>query len=338
MALIRRVIKGTPLTFAEGDANLVYLEGLATNTGSFAVTTDSNSFSGSQIIAGNLNITGSTSLTGSLNVSGSITTTGTLTVRTLVVEFISSSITYSSGSNKFGDQTSDTQTFTGSVGITGSLSSIGAFSITNNISASNSTQLSFGSNLFLQTSGSSATNAFEIRPYGNTDSLSSYKFTQPTLTAGYQQSITFDKNNASITISNGNADGGFTLSRPNGNGFESRLTSGNSGTSIPGIMTFYTSGSERMRIDGSGSLLIGTNTSNGYLTNINGANTTTYPSGALYVTGSSSFTGSVNISGSLNINNNINITSGSINIATGSISIAGANILNTALAYSIIFG
>jgi hypothetical protein len=339
MALVRRLIKNSPLTFAEGDANLVYLEGLAINTGSFATKAGDNSFSGSQIITGSLNVIGSTLLTGSLTVSGSITTTGTLTVRTLVVEFISSSITYSSGSNKFGDQTSDTQTFTGSVGITGSLSSIGALSITNDISASNSTQLSFGpgtaagSNLFLQSSGSSGTNALEIRPYGvnfSQDSQS-YIFRQP-LGAAWGQSMVFDKNNSSITILNGNSDGGATLSRPTGNGFESRLTSGISAGGITGILTFYTSGSERVRIDGSGSLLVGTTTNNGYATIINGSNTTNFPRGALYVTGSSSFTGS------LNITNNISIASGSINITTGSISIAGANILNTALAYSIIFG
>ena len=323
MALIRRVIKGTPLTFAEGDANLVYLEGLATNTGSFAVTTDSNSFSGSQIIAGNLNITGSTSLTGSLNVSGSITTTGTLTVRTLVVEFISSSITYSSGSNKFGDQTSDTQTFTGSVGITGSLSSIGAFSITNNISASNSTQLSFGSNLFLQTSGSSATNAFEIRAYGGSTYINGgYAFLQPTQ-PGYNNNITFNQPNSSITIVNGNSDSGVTLSRPGINTGESRLTSGPNYNSSLSFITFYTLGNERVRIDGSGSLLVGTTTSNGYATIINQTNIANFPSGALYVNGSSSFTGSLNTSGSLSsigafsITNNIS-ASNSTQLSFGS--------------------
>jgi hypothetical protein len=57
MALIKRTTKGSPLTFAEGDANLVYLEALALsgsggsiNTGSFA-TTGSNIFTGNQIIS-----------------------------------------------------------------------------------------------------------------------------------------------------------------------------------------------------------------------------------------------------------------------------------------------
>jgi hypothetical protein len=48
---------------------------------------------------------------------------GTITAQTLVVQTISSSIIYSSGSNKFGDELTDSQQFTGSVTITGSLNS-----------------------------------------------------------------------------------------------------------------------------------------------------------------------------------------------------------------------
>jgi hypothetical protein len=59
MALTKRLVKGSPLTFAEGDANLDYLAALATNTGSFAIT-GSNQFNGNQIISGSVAITGST--------------------------------------------------------------------------------------------------------------------------------------------------------------------------------------------------------------------------------------------------------------------------------------
>lgn len=70
-------------------------------------------------------LTGSYSLTGSLNAT-SITASsalinGTITAQTLVVSTISSSIVYSSGSNIFGNSTTNTQTFTGSVNVTGSL-------------------------------------------------------------------------------------------------------------------------------------------------------------------------------------------------------------------------
>jgi len=47
--------------------------------------------------------------------------TGTLTAQTLVVQTVTSSIVYSSGSNIFGNDLSNTQTFTGSVNVTGSL-------------------------------------------------------------------------------------------------------------------------------------------------------------------------------------------------------------------------
>ena len=86
MALVRRVIKGTPLTFAEGDANLVYLEGLATNTGSFATNTSVTNLSSSLAIAiaaatneqnlGFFATTGSNTFQGSQTISGSIAVTG----------------------------------------------------------------------------------------------------------------------------------------------------------------------------------------------------------------------------------------------------------------------
>jgi hypothetical protein len=77
--------------------------------------------SSSQIVSGSTQITGSLGVTGSINSTGNITTTGTLTAQTLVVQTITSSITYSSGSNIFGNALTDTQTMTGSVNITGSL-------------------------------------------------------------------------------------------------------------------------------------------------------------------------------------------------------------------------
>jgi hypothetical protein len=101
-------------------------------TGSFTVngvnyitntpTTGSNTFVGTQTISGSTLMTGSLGVTGSVSVSGSITATGTLTAQTLVVQTVTSSIVYSSGSNIFGNQLTDIQQMTGSVKITGSLS------------------------------------------------------------------------------------------------------------------------------------------------------------------------------------------------------------------------
>lgn len=82
--------------------------------GTFA-TTGSNSFNGNQTI------------TGSLNVSSDIT------ARRLVVNTVSSSVVYSSGSNIFGNDISNTQVFTGSLFVTGSSIYSGNVSIAGNL-------------------------------------------------------------------------------------------------------------------------------------------------------------------------------------------------------------
>ena len=64
------------------------------------------------------------------------TVAGILTAQTLVVQTISSSIIYSSGSNVFGNDLSNTQVFTGSVTITGSLSVNGSNVILTNQTSS----------------------------------------------------------------------------------------------------------------------------------------------------------------------------------------------------------
>jgi hypothetical protein len=92
-----------------------YTSSLNNKTASFA-TTGSNIFIGTQTISG------------SVLQSGSFTSTGILTAQTLVVQTITSSVVYSSGSNIFGNVLNNTQTFTGSVLITGSLTIAGGSS------------------------------------------------------------------------------------------------------------------------------------------------------------------------------------------------------------------
>jgi len=60
-------------------------------------------------------------LTGSLDISGSLTVGGTITAQTLIVQTITSSVDFVTGSTIFGSQLSNTHQFTGSVNITGSL-------------------------------------------------------------------------------------------------------------------------------------------------------------------------------------------------------------------------
>jgi hypothetical protein len=82
MPLIKRLVKGTPLTFAEGDANLDFLENLANTTGSFA-TTGSNEFIGNQSIFGDLRVYGTSSISyitsSQLNISTNLITVNTST-------------------------------------------------------------------------------------------------------------------------------------------------------------------------------------------------------------------------------------------------------------------
>lgn len=66
-------------------------------------------------------IIGSASYAQTSSYANNFTVGNTLTAQTLVVQTITSSITYSSGSNIFGNQLTNTQTFTGSVNVTGSV-------------------------------------------------------------------------------------------------------------------------------------------------------------------------------------------------------------------------
>ena len=81
-------------------------------------TTGSNTFISTQVISG------------SILQSGSFTTTGTIIAQTINVQSVTSSVVYSSGSNVFGNDIGNSQTFTGSVLITGSLTIAGASSAT----------------------------------------------------------------------------------------------------------------------------------------------------------------------------------------------------------------
>ena len=59
-------------------------------------------------------------VSGSGYISGSLTVAGTITAQKLNVQQVTSSVIYSSGSNIFGNNVANTQTFTGSLQVTGS--------------------------------------------------------------------------------------------------------------------------------------------------------------------------------------------------------------------------
>jgi hypothetical protein len=91
---------------------------------------------GNTTITGSLTVTGSSSFTGSVNVSGSLTSTGTITAQTLVVQTITSSVEFVTGSTQNGSLLTNTHQFTGSVSITGSLAVNGSSAILTNQTSS----------------------------------------------------------------------------------------------------------------------------------------------------------------------------------------------------------
>jgi len=93
-------------------------------------TTGSNTFYGVETVSGSINVSGSVNLTGTQTITGNLTVTDTITAQKLVVQTITSSIIYSSGSNIFGDTIDDTQTLIGSVVMSGSMGLTGNASIT----------------------------------------------------------------------------------------------------------------------------------------------------------------------------------------------------------------
>jgi len=116
-----------------------------------------------------LDVSGSVIITGSLNVSGSITTTGTITAQTLVVQTITSSVSFITGSTQFGSLLANTHQFTGSVSMTGSLAVTG----TGTISTSLTNPLLIGGTTttstitYQPTSGVGTTGADHIFKVGN---------------------------------------------------------------------------------------------------------------------------------------------------------------------------
>jgi hypothetical protein len=93
-------------------------------TGSFASTSSVNNL---QSVTGSYATTGSNQFNGNQSISGSITSNGTITAQTLVVQTVTSSIEFVTGSTKNGSLAENTHEFTGSVSVTGSL-------IANNVS------------------------------------------------------------------------------------------------------------------------------------------------------------------------------------------------------------
>lgn len=97
------------------------ISGSLTISGSIITTGGGLPLTGSLVSSGSFTSIGNTTVSGSLLVSGSITTNSTITAQTLVVQTITSSVSYITGSTQFGSLSSNTHQFTGSMYVTGAL-------------------------------------------------------------------------------------------------------------------------------------------------------------------------------------------------------------------------
>jgi len=113
---------------------IAYFSTTSSITGSpnFTISGSTMTVTGSLLVSGSGTFTniGPAVMSGSLNVSGAITTNSTITAQTLVVQTVTSSTVYNSGSNIFGNNIANTQVFTGSVSVTGSTTLNGALTVT----------------------------------------------------------------------------------------------------------------------------------------------------------------------------------------------------------------
>jgi hypothetical protein len=123
----------------------------------------------SQVLAFNVfATTGSNGFNGNQSITGSLTVTGQVIAQTLNVQQVTSSIVFSSGSNRFGNNSGNTHRFTGSVNITGSITSNGALNgtsgtFTGDLIAASATINTPANAIGILLNGRSADNVSQIR-------------------------------------------------------------------------------------------------------------------------------------------------------------------------------
>jgi len=184
------------------------VDNLTTMTGSGTVqgtgTTDTTTFAGG-------------TYTGDLGVSGSMTVKGTLTAQEFKTEFVSASITFTSGSTKFGDTSDDVHNMTGSLNISGSfnvnngtstVNALTAESITTsgNISGSSTSTGSFG---VVSIGGSPSEGGSKLGVDGNIEMLSgSNRLFVPRASDGALTTSIFSRTGNNLTLSGAGSSGG----------------------------------------------------------------------------------------------------------------------------------
>jgi cytoskeletal protein CcmA (bactofilin family) len=202
------LIDSTEPFASQSEAKIYLTDGLGENLGisfdsSKNITIDNDlRVDGNADFNGNVDISGSFVHTGSIDVIGDITVVGNITAHTgsfdtintriLHVTLESSSVIFSSGSNVFGDEITDTQTLVGQVSISGSLSVDGNSTITGSLNVTNeissSTINGIGNvTLYSQSVDSRLTN-LELDSASQDqrlDSLENYTSSQDVINSGY---------------------------------------------------------------------------------------------------------------------------------------------------------
>ena len=217
---------------------------VASITGSAASITAINSYTASQnILNGTYATTGSNTFAGIQTVNSNLVVTGSITAQTLVVQTVTSSVVYSSGSNVFGNASSNTQTFTGSLLISGSSYFSGSVNSTNLVVSSTYSGDPVLASFTNASTGSAAEAAIYIKNGATTNDATFIETTGTnfTTTYGFVQ------------------DGGVIGTGTDLSGGLSLMVRANAD------MRFYTNGhtNERMRITSGGLVGIG-NTPNGW--------------------------------------------------------------------------
>jgi hypothetical protein len=170
----------------------------AAQTASFTAFTSSvNSFTASQLVLnGTYATTGSNTFAGIQTINSNLTVTGSITAQTLIVSTINATQSYSSGSNIFGNNIANTQTFTGSVNITGSTNLVGSLKVnkiginTGNINLDNfsTSNLIVSGAIAFANAGGGAAALVDRDGSGNTTfygGSGDIKFTDLTMTSNY---------------------------------------------------------------------------------------------------------------------------------------------------------
>jgi hypothetical protein len=278
-------------------------------------TSSLNSFSASiltftasqNILNGTYATTGSNTFTGIQTVNSNLIVTGSITAQTLVVQTITSSVDFVTGSTRFGSILTNTHVFSGSVtmnpnGLFVSSSGqvgIGTSSPTDNLHIAASevgnvgisvqnTNASYSSQLrFLNSAG---TEKAAVTYVQSTTSLNLNVNQIDALTIGSTGQVNINSSIASNTIlniTNGTAGGSGIL-----------IQAGNSYANYA-IKVLNAAGDEKLRLDGNGNLLVGYTTDQGYKFGVNG---TCIFGSTILVSGSATFSSDIQGGGDLYFN------------------------------------